>query len=338
MCITPSYIWVERGPKNVQQPVACGLCWRCRSNRVSDYVGRSLCEASFAKSTCAITLTYAPRDDLADKVITPSHFQDFIRSLRKRGHDIRYLVVGEYGEMRGRAHFHALLFFRGEPLQIPNKINTHIDAWPHGHVFADWDADDKAVRYICKYLLKGKSEWFSISKKPPMGADFFEQKARRMAELGVWPTSFEYQPPFAPDNRRYLLTGATRRDYLLALIKHHGRDPDLASLNEWVAKAFEKVIKDRDLALRGPDIFEDFKEAFEERQIAKRTLDELDRRKKSLDTTAAYRGLLAETFEATGETFLRKGPELRERVAAWHGKKEIKGLRADPSRVRPLKK
>lgn len=245
MCITPSYIYVERGPTWERQPVPCKKCWSCRTNRVSDYVGRGLAEASVSDWTVALTLTYAPRDDLADKVLTPKHFQDFIRSIRKRGHRVRYLACGEYGDLKARAHFHCILFGKGQRPQIPQKKNCHVASWPHGHVFADWDQDEKALRYVCKYLLKNEAGkyWFSLSKKPPLGAEWFQAKAERHVELGVLPRSFDYLPPGGDRRRPYLMTRVTRRDFIAAVydlwIKH--RPFDRAKLSEWVCHALEQL-------------------------------------------------------------------------------------------------
>ena len=111
MCINPSYVWQCIGSEWRKQPIACRQCWRCKKNRINDYVGRCLAEAATSLHVCAITLTYAPRDDLADKVLNPRHFQLFMKLLRRAGHKVRYLVAGEYGDLKGRSHFHALLFF-----------------------------------------------------------------------------------------------------------------------------------------------------------------------------------------------------------------------------------
>lgn len=255
MCINPSMIWVKRGPNWEQSPVACRQCWRCRQNRVNDYVARALCEAAVSVAVCTVTLTYAPRDDLADKVLHPRHFQLFMKLLRKAGHKVRYLVAGEYGSLKARAHFHAILFFMdfaagngevpayGSPApfcrQIPHKQMVHVCEWPHGHITADWSASEKAVRYVCKYLLADdkNNAWFSLSKKPPLGAAWFARKAEKARELGVLPSSFEYLPPGGNRKRPYLMTGATRRDYLAALGDVHGRR---RQMSEWVQRSYDK--------------------------------------------------------------------------------------------------
>lgn len=245
MCLTPNFIYVLRGPVHEKIPVPCKICWRCKSNRVNDYVGRALCEAENSDWVCSITLTYAPRSDGADKLITPLHAQKFIRSLRRTGHVIRYLVCGEYGKLRGRAHFHVILFGMGKKLKIPNKKNHHVPQWPHGHVFADFSFSEKSMRYVCKYILKdyGDQSWFSLSKNPTIGHKFFMRKAAQSVSLGVIPSSFEYMPPNGHKNRPYLLSGATRRDYIKEIRRlWELKKPLLKSrMSEWVQKAYENL-------------------------------------------------------------------------------------------------
>lgn len=273
MCINPNLVWVERGPKWEQQPVPCRQCWRCKKNRVNDYTARAMAEAQTSAHTCALTLTYAPRDDLADKILHPRHFQLFIKQLRNSGHRVRYLVAGEYGSLKDRAHFHAILFFTelakpsGETLPafynpdhmadfkrsapfcrlLPNRKITHIREWPHGHVVADWSATESAVRYVCKYLLADdkNNAWFSLSKKPPLGAEWFARKAALAVEYDTLPHSFEYLPPGGSRDKPFMMTGATRRDYLNAITQN---PDDRPRMSEWVQKTFDKHHKARLIA------------------------------------------------------------------------------------------
>ena len=251
MCLSPSFVWVQRGPKWEQQKVSCRVCRRCREFRVNDYVGRALCEAAFCHSTVSVTLTYRDRTDFKDVLLYPPHFQAFIRALRRRGHFVRYLACGEYGEAKGRAHFHAILFFRDEPPSWPHKQRFWPDeVWANGHVFADFSADQRAIRYVCKYLLKAErgESWFSLSKKPPLGWDFFAQKADEQIALGVLPQSFEYRPPNAGTKAKFQMTGAIRRDYLLRLADGFAGtgtiDPE--RLDYWMFKSFDKAFRWQD--------------------------------------------------------------------------------------------
>jgi len=269
MCKTPNHVWVKRGPEYVQVPAPCDDCWYCRENYVSDWVGRCLCEAAVSEVSVTLSLTYAnPKNhlDLSHRVVNPWHFQLFMKRLRKAGHKVRYLVAGEYGDLRDRAHFHAILFFKrlkdaGKPApylmdraafkadpsiahplsrQMPQKDMCHIREWPHGHVEADWSASEKSVRYCCEYLRQDdkKSAWFSMSKKPPLGFEWFAQKAARNVELGVLPSSFEYMPPGGKPGKVYLMTGATRRDYLNMITKDRDLRP---RMSKWIKATFDKL-------------------------------------------------------------------------------------------------
>lgn len=271
MCTSPSYVWVKRGAKWEQTPAPCDRCWSCRENYVSDWVGRCLCEASTSLVCCTLSLTYAtPLDgrDLSHKVVQPVHFQNFMKRLRKAGHKIRYLVAGEYGDLYDRSHFHCILFFtKLMPLpeghaapklmnrrafandhriaspfcrEVPHKDMCHIREWPHGHVEADWSMTEKAVRYVVKYF-KGddkKTSWDSMSKKPPLGAAWFAMKAAESRSLDVFPSTFEYLPPGGKPGKKYLMTGATRRDFLNAITKSRAARP---RMTKWVAKTFDKL-------------------------------------------------------------------------------------------------
>lgn len=243
MCTKPSWVYKHEAPVPTKIPVACRQCWQCNLNRVNDFVGRSLCEAQASEWVVTLTLTYRPTNELSDKILTPRHFQTFMKAMRDR-HKCRYLVAGEYGSLKGRAHFHAILFGQGKKPLIPQKQNCHIDEWPHGHVFADWNADERALRYVCKYILKDdeKQGWFSMSKKPPLGHAFFQRRAAWYAKHGVFPRSFTYAPPGGSKNREYLMTGATRRDFLETLVTEweKQRPVELERLSEWVTNAVEK--------------------------------------------------------------------------------------------------
>ncbi|MDO5631359.1 MAG: hypothetical protein Q4G22_05910 [Paracoccus sp. (in: a-proteobacteria)] len=245
---------------------------------MNDYVGRCMAEAQTSSEVCVLTLTYAPRDDLADIILQPRHFQLFMKMLRKSGHKVRYFVAGEYGELKGRAHFHAILFFTdlkpGNGIapgyqtheaafcrEIPQKQICHIREWPHGHIKADWSISEKSIRYVCKYLLSEdkNNAWFSLSKKPAIGAEWFARKAAKARELDVLPYSFDYMPPGCDRNKSYMMTGATRRDYLNAITQ----DPERKKhMSEWVLKTFEKHERARVLKFLNAQPFEVLHEAF----------------------------------------------------------------------------
>lgn len=268
MCKKMTYVWLQRGEGYVQQPVPCRHCWQCRENALRDWIGRCLCEADRSDWAFPVTLTYATQEDLSHRVLHPDHWQKFVRALRDeiipgstakiKKRSVRYFVAGEYGSLKGRAHFHALLFGSGEPPTIiPHKWDSsraYIPQWKKGHVNVDKYVTPKTVRYVAKYILKGTDinaetdNWFSVSKKPPLGASFFEDKASEAVAFSVMPSSFRYTPPGDDyqSKRRYMMTGATRRNYCRSVIRGLAGDDwqkIRASSDEWINRALDRVAK-----------------------------------------------------------------------------------------------
>jgi len=90
----------------------CGQCIGCKLDRSLMWAIRSVNEAQLHTQNCFITLTYAEEHLPWDGSLVISHFQKFIRRLRKSYPTvtIRYFMCGEYGEKFKRPHYHACLF------------------------------------------------------------------------------------------------------------------------------------------------------------------------------------------------------------------------------------
>lgn len=275
---------VPKGPEMVPQEVPCRLCWQCKLNRRNDYIGRCLCEVATSDWVYIVRLSYRdgwvePEDvrnvnlDAHGSVwVTPRHAQNFFRALRDRHLKVRYFCVGEYGSLKGRAHFHAILFGCGRNPDWVVDENIHIDEWPHGHVYFQRLAEQHQIAYVVKYLFKDtelKQKWFVLSKKPPLGSVFFAEKARYLASQGVWPSSFAYLPPGADEasgdtqykggkvvkgkRKAYMMSGASRRDFMIELLRAHGVEPEdaIAGRNEHVARwitVVDKYLREKRMA------------------------------------------------------------------------------------------
>lgn len=181
MCISPTI-------HPLHGPVACRLCWQCRQSRVDDLCGRSIAEARFSDHVMSVTLTYG-EDTPHAAVLVYKDVQDFLKRLRYHRYSVRYLVAGEYGSKGARAHWHAILFFRGKKPDIPENETTGWEHWPHGHVFAR-SAGYKGFRYVLKYVLKDldsvvSQSHISMSKKPILGFDFVNSLADEYVMRGL---------------------------------------------------------------------------------------------------------------------------------------------------------
>lgn len=211
MCVQP--ITLKTGAT-----VACRKCQRCRDNRVKDMCGRCIAEDEVSVASSSLTLTYG-RDEKGDAAHFRSQYlvyedlQNYFKRLRSDGFPLRFFAAGEYGSKRGRAHWHALIFWKervptfqpGEVLfgekmtggeSYPLDGNFMERHWKHG--FSYWrDFQYREVKYVCKYLLKDQGDadaqvHLAMSKRPLLGAEYFRQLAGRYVAQGVVPPSAEF--------------------------------------------------------------------------------------------------------------------------------------------------
>lgn len=90
----------------------CGQCIGCRLERTRQWATRITNEASLYDRNCFLTLTYNEQHLPKDLSLRKRDFQLFMKRLRRRffSDSIRYFMCGEYGEARGRPHYHCILF------------------------------------------------------------------------------------------------------------------------------------------------------------------------------------------------------------------------------------
>ena len=89
--------------------VPCRKCWPCQLQRRREWIARAINEVQEAEKTWLLTGTFRTKPDTADVVV--GEFQRYMKRLRKRlgGEVVRYVMVVETGDLRGRLHCHALL-------------------------------------------------------------------------------------------------------------------------------------------------------------------------------------------------------------------------------------
>lgn len=186
--------------------VACRNCWQCRETKVDDWVGRNIAESKTAIAAHVVTLTYGQdkttgdTDHLRAAVLTYSDVQKYLKKLRADGYPVRYFVVGEYGSLKGRAHWHIILYWQKDVPEHKLREDFMQEHWEHGWSY--WDkCSPGAVRYACKYLLKDpaddqKQGWGPMpSKKPPLGHEYFKSLAMQYVDQGISPHDLFYKFP-----------------------------------------------------------------------------------------------------------------------------------------------
>lgn len=192
--------------KHMELP--CGQCWSCRLAKTRDWAIRCVHEAQMTDGPSSfITLTYDAEHLPGDNSINVRDWQLFAKRLRKALGAFRFLHCGEYGEERGRAHYHALLFgidFHEDRLPLPQS-GQHTrwssqkleEIWGKGRVEIGSVTFDSAA-YCARYALKKvgglaeeahyqrvdadtgeifqiKKEYATMSRRPGLGTSWFEK-------------------------------------------------------------------------------------------------------------------------------------------------------------------
>lgn len=258
MCSSP--IPMEFPGKSELVNVPCRKCRSCVSDQINDHTARGVCEANYRDWAVCLTLTYRDQEDGSHRRITKEHFQAALKRLRtalvtkakkegaNRQSRLTYVVAGEYGELKNRAHFHVVLFGDGpKPDGLPQKERcwpTYF--WDKGHVFADWQVDAKAIRYVCKYLHKfeGTETWISRSNRQPLGWDYQQARIDRMVEDNVFPQDWLYTVPGW--NKKGRMSDATKRKFIIEFLRQwvleRGRAIKWQSLSETVYNGLQTTI------------------------------------------------------------------------------------------------
>jgi len=241
MCIAP--VKLDDGTE-----VGCRECWQCRKRRVNDYVGRCIAESKFSKKTYAVTLTYDGDQGVNAVTLIYKDVQDFLKRLRKK-HKCRYIVTGEYGSAKGRSHWHIILFFKDSWPEVTSNKRVDWKYWKHGFSYFQ-EPDWKGFEYCLKYVLKDQTSrqsdsHLAMSKKPPLGHEFFQQLAKQHVEQALVPQTYFYKFGDVRDykNREkgFMMQGKTRENFMETFVNEwedkYSHDP----LSELVTDYYDDI-------------------------------------------------------------------------------------------------
>ena len=151
-------------PPDYEIAVPCGYCHSCKKREMNDYRIRLLYESrkplDHGRVNLFITLTFDDENLEKFKSDTNKAVRLFLDRMRKRyGKQVRHWIIGEFGTLKGRPHYHGILF--NVPSKLSNspygsKLGQNLelqDVWSYGFIFAGF-VTDKTVGYITKYLTK----------------------------------------------------------------------------------------------------------------------------------------------------------------------------------------
>lgn len=133
-------------------------------------------EAQKHEHSLFVTLTYNKEHYPIDGSVDPRELQLYLKRLRElvKPTKIRFFAVGEYGDKKGRAHYHLALFGLPECMEVSS-------AWGKGNVHVGSLTVDSAayiVSYVCKSMTRKEDkrldgrhpEFARMSLKPGIGA------------------------------------------------------------------------------------------------------------------------------------------------------------------------
>lgn len=244
----------------------CRECKQCLEDRIKDWTGRCIAESKTCVAAHVVTLTYGDvvqsvgKDKPLEAVrLTYQDVQGYLKRLRYAGFKFRFFAAGEYGSLKGRAHWHLIIFWQCEPplsIRIRERyVHQHkaVNLWPFG--FSFWDeADAGTVRYCTKYINKDADvspnamKRVGMSSQPPLGTEYFRRMAVDYVNHGLVPRNTYYSFPgvvvqSGPNNgkpMRFALRGAAAYRFCSAFARaytlRHGDEnwPWTQLMEAWV--------------------------------------------------------------------------------------------------------
>lgn len=200
------------------QYVSCGQCLGCRLESSRQWAMRCVAELSQHQTACFLTLTFDNEHLPKNGSVSKEFFCKWIKNLREKiryetaikfkvpgkrkpqlvgGIQIRFFGCGEYGDKRGRPHYHLIVFgFRPYDLEF-REITRNGDVlytsefikelWPYGfHTVGEVTFESCAyvARYVTKkYMGKAKDahygdlepEFIHMSRRNGIGYDWFQK-------------------------------------------------------------------------------------------------------------------------------------------------------------------
>lgn len=185
----------------------CGQCIPCRVSRRRQWTWRQYFESLCHQENCFVTLTYDDGNLPAGGNLQPDHVQLWLKRFRKALSPtrIRFFLVGEYGDLSLRPHYHLSVFgVSGDTLldggQGADTVSGIIArTWAKGIVHVA-EFNETTAQYVCGYVvkkmtsaddprLKGRHPEFArMSRRPGLAADAMKVVAKSLlAQKGPLP-------------------------------------------------------------------------------------------------------------------------------------------------------
>lgn len=187
MCLFP--ITIRTHPKvgfSETVTVSCGKCLQCLQRASVEWAFRIVHECSQYSDNCFVTLTYDDAHLPSDGSVSRREVQLFMKSLRQviRPKRVRFFASGEYGSLRGRPHYHIILFgFKPDDLCYLKVDRKGTKLWRSPLIEKCWkkgfisvgDVTYDTALYCAKYMQKFQ---FITGKKSSLTRPFVQMSNR----------------------------------------------------------------------------------------------------------------------------------------------------------------
>jgi hypothetical protein len=151
---------------------------RARSNIRARNKLRRLALANFSNKSKFITLTF--KENMQDLTESNKLFKAFIRELRKRQKDLKYIAVIEF-QKRGAIHYHLLCNLKYVPAKKIEEI------WGQGFIKINRiDHVDNIGAYVIKYMTKEDADPRLIGKKMYQTSRNLERPKELVGKQAEW--------------------------------------------------------------------------------------------------------------------------------------------------------
>lgn len=183
---------LKKFPEGLEVP--CGKCLACRIKKRQEWSTRMIHELSVHKDAVFITLTYEG-EEYDNGSLSKHDLQKFFKRLRKNitPNKLRYFACGEYGDLKKRPHYHAIIF--GLSLRPADK-QIITDSWGLGLV--DFGiAEPASIAYTAQYIdkklsgINGYEEYEAQNREPVfrisslgLGGRFCQLNAEQIIQQG----------------------------------------------------------------------------------------------------------------------------------------------------------
>lgn len=180
--------------------IPCGNCMGCKLERARQWSVRMMHEKKFHAETSFLTLTYSDQACPQNYGLDLRHLQLFMKRLRKSvPQKLRFYACGEYGDLNGRPHYHAIIFGYDPPGKVFHSVSERGDKqYTSPHLSSLWPAGlattglvtTESCRYVAQYCMK----------KIKTNDDYGQDRYYRLSPIdGVY---HKVRPEFAVMSRR----------------------------------------------------------------------------------------------------------------------------------------